>query len=56
MYGAIQRSLEELKGKKAEDIQAWAIKESIRNLWACVTEKEGQAFLKAGIVGLLEAV
>jgi len=37
---------EELKGKKLKTSRAWAIKESIRNLWACVTEKEGQAFFE----------
>src|SRR5664280_2839377 len=37
---------EELKGKKLKTSRAWAIKESIRNLWACVTEQEGQAFFE----------
>lgn len=36
--------LEELKGKKLKTSRAWAIKESIRDLWRCYTEEEGQAF------------
>lgn len=36
--------LAELKGKKLKTARAWAIKESIRDLWRCNTEKEGQAF------------
>ena len=36
--------LEELKGKKLKTARAWAIKESIRDLWLCETEEEGQTF------------
>ncbi|MBI5307049.1 MAG: transposase [Planctomycetes bacterium] len=36
--------LGELKGKKLKTARAWAIKESIRGLWRCSTEKEGRVF------------
>ena len=36
--------LEDLKGKSLKTSRAWAIKKSIRNLWMCKTEKEGQDF------------
>ena len=36
--------LGELKGKKLKTARGWALKESIRGLWKCSTEKEGQVF------------
>ncbi len=36
--------LGELKGKKLKTARGWAIKESIRGLWRCSTEKEGRVF------------
>jgi len=33
-----------LKGKKLKTARGWALKESIRGLWKCSTEKEGQVF------------
>ena len=38
--------LGELKGKKLKTARGWALKESIRGLWKCSTEKEGQVFFE----------
>jgi transposase len=38
--------LGELKGKKLKTARGWALKEAIRGLWKCSTEKEGQVFFE----------